>query len=495
VTPRQAPLALTGAFLAVLVLVVLHHEPWRDEAEFWLIARTSTSVAELRDNLQYANQTRLWPGLLYGLARVTGRIEAMQLFHAALAAAAVGLFARFAPFRPFAKVLFAFGYYPLFEYGVIARAYSLGVLLTFAACVLFARRPRPYVGLGLCLFLLAQTSAFAAIVAAAFALAAAADDLIGQPRPGEVVSPWRLASLGAVAASGIALSVVQMIAPADGAFAFQWDTSTSPSALAGTARHLWRAYVPLPRPILHFWNTNVLDGGVAWPAVLGLALWAAAAWSFLARPAALVFHVAGTAALLLFAHTNHFASLRHVGHLYLLLVAAAWIASGGRRGRLGWPEGVRPPPRGLVQATGVVLLVVHMAAGVFAAGMDVVHPFSGGPAVARLLESRGYAELPLFVDPSFIAPPVVAHLGRPFYEPGSRRWGFFVVWDGRRGLERLDVPIEAQELARELAQPVVLLSNRPIGRRRAPFTRVAEIAGCIVETEQYHVYLVPLPSS
>jgi len=48
--PREA-LALTVIFLGVLVLVVLHHEPWRDEAEFWLIARTSTSVAELRHNL------------------------------------------------------------------------------------------------------------------------------------------------------------------------------------------------------------------------------------------------------------------------------------------------------------------------------------------------------------------------------------------------------------------------------------------------------------
>jgi hypothetical protein len=50
----------------VLVLVLLHHEPWRDEVEFWLIAQTSDSLAELRHNLLYANQTRLWPLLLYG---------------------------------------------------------------------------------------------------------------------------------------------------------------------------------------------------------------------------------------------------------------------------------------------------------------------------------------------------------------------------------------------------------------------------------------------
>ena len=492
-SPPRPALALTLTFLGVLVLVVLRHEPWRDEAEFWLIARTSTSVAELQHNLQYANQTRLWPGLLYALSRVTGRIEAMQLFHALLAAAAVGLFARFAPFRPAAKALFAFGYYPLFEYGVIARSYSLGVVLTFAACVLFARRRRSYVGLGLCLFLLAQTSAFAAIVAAAFALAAAADDLLGLARPDEVISHRRLAFVAVAASSGVALSVLQMIAPADGAFAFQWDTSTSLSALAGTASHLWRAYVPVPRPTLHFWNTNVLDGWTAPQAVLGLALWTAAAWSLLARPAAVVLHVAGTAALLLFAHTNHFASLRHVGHLYLLLVAAAWIASGGRRWRPpAWGARLLPTaPRPLVQGAGLALLAAHVVAGLFAAGMDLVHPFSGGPGAARFLRSLGYAELPLVVDPSFIAPPVVAHLGRPFYEPGSRRWGFFVVWDGQRGLERLDVPVEAQDLARDLGQPVVLLSNRPIGRRRAPFVHLAEIAGCIVETEQYHVYLVP----
>jgi hypothetical protein len=499
-TPRPRPfpaLALAGAFLAVLVAVVLHHEPWRDEVEFWLMAQTSTSLAELRQNLHYANQTRLWPLLLYGVSRLWEPVEAMQLFHALIAAAAIWTFARYAPFGARTKVLFAFGYYPLFEYGAIARSYGLGVWLLFSACALMARARRPYVALGACLFLLAQTSAFAAIIAVALALAVMADDLLGERAPGEARHGWRLAAVVLLALAGLAVSVMQMIAPADGTFVLKWHVSTELPALLRTAGHLWRAYVPLPRPTLHFWNTNVLDGWTGVQAAGGLALAAAATWAWAARPAALVFHLAGTGALLVFAYISGFSAARHVGHLYLVLVAAAWLAAGARAWRspaLARQVG-RPLAPPVWQAAGAFLLVAHLGAGLFAAVMDLRHPFSGGRQTAEFLRGNGHGNAPLVVDPGFIGPPVAVHLGRPYYEPGSRRWGFFVVWDRQRGIERVEVPLEAQALAREMERPVVLLSNRPIGRRRAPFTHLAEIAGCIVEGEQYQVYLVPRPAS
>jgi len=487
-------LALTAVFLATLVILVLRHEPWRDEVEFWLIAQQSASLAELRHNLTFANQTRLWPLLLYGVTRLFGQVEAMQLFHAAIAAAAVWVFARHAPFPPAAKALFAFGYYPLFEYGAIARSYALGLLFLFAACALLARRPRPALALGACLFLLAQTSAFAAVIAVALALAAVADDLLGEPVPGAAAAPRRLAIVVVGAVAGVASSIVQMVAPAGGTFVFRWAPSADPSALARTASHLWRAYVPLPQPTLHFWNTNVLDEWTFLQAGLGLALAAAATWLWAARPAALVAYVSGSGALLLFAHTSYLREARHIGHLYLLLVAAAWIASVARPWHAEARARFAALPR-WAPAAGWAVLAVHLAAGLYAAGMDLRHPFSGGALTAAFLERAGHADAPLIADPAFIGPSVAVHTGTPFYDAGSRRWGFFVVWDDRRGIERLDVPLEAQNLAADSKRSVVLLSNRPIGRRRAPFTHLAEIAGCIVKSEQYQVYLVPPPAS
>jgi len=250
--------------------------------------------------------------------------------------------------------------------------------------------------------------------------------------------------------------------------------------------------VPLPQFTFHFWNTNVLDGWTGLQAVLGLMLFSAATWLWASRPAALVLHLSGTGALLLFVHISHFVSARHIGHLYVLLVATAWIASTtrpwpGKEAAQSWPRMARP--------AGLLLLTTHVAAGVHAGAMDLRHPFSGGRNTAEFLRRAGHADAPVVADPAFIGPPVAVHLGRPFYDPGSRRLGWFVTWDDQRGLERLEVPLEAQAVAQELGRPVVLLSNRPIGRRRAPFTHLAEIAGCIVQTEQYQVYLVPAPPS
>jgi hypothetical protein len=482
---------LAAAFLAAVLFVVLHHEPWRDEVEFWLMARSSASLSELGANVYFANQTRLWPLLLYGISRVSRHVEAMQIFHVLIGAAAAGVWARQAPFSPGMKWLFVFGYYPLFEYGVIARSYGLGMLLTFTACALFARRPRPHVWLGLCLFVLAQTSAFAAMIAVALALATATDEWLAARGSGPRAWPAIGVVMGTTLA-GLALSIAQMVPPESGAFTVDWQPALDRSSLTATLGHLWRGYVPLPRFTLHFWNTNVLDGWTGLQVVLGVALWIAAAVAWRSRPAALVLHLSGTGAILLFVHLSRFTSARHIGHLYLLLAATAWTARVARGWRDASPPGTWGRP---VRGAAYGLLALHAVAGAYAAAMDVRYPFSGGRAAAEFLRRAGLADAPLVVDPAFVGPPVAVALDRPFYDPGSRTWGWFVTWNEARGVERAEVPIEAQALARERGQPVVLLSNRPVGRRRAPFAHLAEIAGCIVQTEQYQVYLVPAPPS
>ena len=59
---------------------------------------------------------------------------------AMIAAALVYVVARWAPFSKVNKTLFAFGYFPFFEYAVIARSYGLLFLLLMIACVLISRQ-------------------------------------------------------------------------------------------------------------------------------------------------------------------------------------------------------------------------------------------------------------------------------------------------------------------------------------------------------------------
>src|SRR4030042_3824725 len=131
---RQRPsnttfaLLLTLAYGLIVGIVVSRHEIWRDEAQAFLMAKDSRSIPDLLHKIKNDVHPPLWHLTLYFLTRWTSSPLAMQITHLLIASAAVFLFARFSPFSRLNKVLFALGYYALFEYSVIARHYALGIL-------------------------------------------------------------------------------------------------------------------------------------------------------------------------------------------------------------------------------------------------------------------------------------------------------------------------------------------------------------------------------
>src|SRR5262245_52207321 len=170
--------AVTCVFAVACGLGMLRHEIWRDEFQAWLLAAESGSLPELFHNLRHDGHPALWYLLLFAISRVTGALWPMQVLHLAIAAASVFLFARNAPFSRRARALFAFGYFPLFEYGVISRSYSLGLLFVLAFASLASWRIDPegavskrilrgYLPLGIVLALLANANAYGWLLAAA----------------------------------------------------------------------------------------------------------------------------------------------------------------------------------------------------------------------------------------------------------------------------------------------------------------------------------------
>jgi hypothetical protein len=148
-----------AAFFALGLILLLHHEMWQDEWQAWLIARDSPSLAALFRNLRYEGHPGLWHLGLFLVSRLTPSPRGMQVLHLLVATGAVYLFLNYAPFTRLEKLLFIFGYFPLYEYCAISRNYGLGVLGLFAFCALYcAPPPRRYLLLAFTLLLLCQTS-------------------------------------------------------------------------------------------------------------------------------------------------------------------------------------------------------------------------------------------------------------------------------------------------------------------------------------------------
>lgn len=428
--------AVTLAFVVAGGLGMLRHEMWRDELQAWLLAAGSGSLPELFHNLRYEGHPALWHLLLFALSRVTAAPGALQALHLAIAAAAVFLFARQAPFSRRARALFAFGYFPLFEYGVISRSYSLGLLLVLAFAALYPERlSRGYLRLGIVLALLANANAYGWLLAAVLAGSLALEALtraevrrVVAARTGDVLPALGISALGAV------LGALQMLPPEDGGFAgraaMAWDAEKLLLTLASAAQ----AYLPLPNVGGDaVWNSLLL-----WrlptvvSAVLGAALVTGLALRLSRSRVAFVAYLAGTLVLLVFTYGFYFGWLRHHGHHFVLAIGCLWLA------RRDAPEEDR---KDLVP---VLWLLVHLVAGLTLWGLDLMLPFSNAKAVARLLAD---APLPIAAGPDYVGTPVSGYLGRPLHHLETGRPGTFVLWNAERAR-----PLALEDICGQLRQ-------------------------------------------
>src|ERR1700710_2408700 len=342
---------LAAIFVLLTVPRLLLHELWREEAWQWLVVIESRSFTDLFSGMARGGTGYLFPLLCFLARQVSVSPRAMQLLHLVLAGAAAFAFVRWAPLGRRERVLFVLGYFPFYEYAVISRPYALGSLLVWLGCAA-TRARRPALALGAVLGLLFQTTAYHYILGLSIVCGWLLDRWF---RRREVAPlPWAEAAGGLLlAVAGAVAGIVQFI-PEPGTLGPPWLFTWDPEHARNVLATPWRAFVPLPRLALNFWNTNGLD---AWPrlqAVAGL-LTLALAVAFLWRSqVALATFSIGVAGLFAFGYTKYLGVMRHQGHLWLLF-AVALLLGGGlslQEDRRSWRA------RGLL-----LLLIIHCGVG------------------------------------------------------------------------------------------------------------------------------------
>jgi hypothetical protein len=394
---RGFVLIVMALHIAITLWVGWHHEPWRDEADVWLLMRDG-GVRTMFVNTGFIGMPSLWY-LSVAIPAATGMpYFSMTLIHLVFAWIALLVFLLWAPFPRWVKALYAFSYFVAFEYSVVARPYVLTMLFLFSALAGWRmRRERPLPSAVMVAFLASSTThglIMAALLGALFLL--------------EVVRERRWKERDAVIAVAImllggVLALVQL-----------WPPENAPDThyvrgfnLSGTMWAFGNAFFPG----LGLWGP--FAGAVVIMGVTAIAMGK--------RLVPQVFFWAMVVALAVIYTYVWVAGYRHAGLVLLVVLAALWLAAL-----------YDADPRWLRRAH--VLVALSLAYCCVVAykywGFDTKRPFSGGEEMGQFIRANGLDRYEIAAHKMPEAEAVLPYLpGKRFYYPGIHDDGSYLLWD------------------------------------------------------------------
>jgi hypothetical protein len=502
---RQPWFALlaTGCFACLQVLGHLDHEPWRDELHCWGVARASDGFWDtLTGERRYDGHPFLWYYLLSLAARIDRSYIGLHVVTIALIVGAAYLWLRWAPFPRPLRLLLLGSYYFLYEYGVLSRSYTLGILFVFAFCALYHPLRVRYVLLSVVLSLLAATSLYGTLMACCLGLFLFGRGLRYLPPDdgddrGRIALPigWVLGLC--LFGLGLLFTAMTTWPPEDSAFAPSWRVDLTTALVRSDLSRYWQTLFPYKQ--WNDWNWLYVDYfGHGFNLDEADAAWLGAAWLFgwllvlLPVPLLAAGYALGILAMMAVQHGIYPAALRHMGHYWILLLACLWLC--GREQRVPWRRGrLRAGLFWLGQAMLGANLLVQVATGYAAMSVDHQAAFSGAVAAARFMRLQHLTEGPIVGSNDHSSSAVAIVLDRAFLFQETGETSDVVVEHNRRtpadGTRTLML---AMDLARKSGSALIVSNYDLIMSVPEGFTITILYRGppAIVFDESYRVYRV-----
>jgi hypothetical protein len=442
----------------VAAVVMLSHEPWRDEVQAWALARSAGTPLDIIPSIRGEGHPPGWYTVLWPMAKLYSPVLGLQITALGLASATTWLTLRHMPVSLAVRSLVVFGYYPLFEYATIARHYVLAYLLVVVVLWL-AHRPSThplFIAAGL--LAIAGTSLIAIPVVAGIALA-----MWGGPRFASAArqrAQWGwIAMLGGILAVGffVARPAQGQSDPID---LSRLDLPTLWSTLAAPLRMA----VPVSAMQVNFWGQPLAANWGVLGEVLGLGVVIAVAIAVRHSRSALTIwlvSVAGFAVFVIAARQPY--APRIVGTLWLAAIASVWFAAADRR-RLPVNERRAVSPAVMVGAS--VVLACSLWASGWAVLTDSANAFSTADGAAQWVEDQATGEFVVLcaVERAYCAS-VSIRLDVPAYVTASGEPFTFVEWKSgwRNTIAPNQVAQQARALAARTGAEVFVVSAWPNG--------------------------------
>jgi len=417
------PLLVTAAFGYMQVIGHVDHELWKDELHCYGVGRSAQGLWDLlTGERRYDGHPFLWYYLLHLGSRVHRGWVTLPIISVSVATLTGYMWFRFARVPRILRLIVLASYYFVYEYGVLSRSYTLGMLLVFLFCALYHPLRIRYVPLAFTLFLVAATSLYGTLIALVLALFLFSHDL-GWLAPDASSDRARFALpvswLAGLAVYGLGMLLVAMttMPPSDAMYAPSWQFDFSFETVRTDFGNVWSTFFPFHT--LEEWNwlySDYLgsDWGLTPPqiAALGFGYFALCVWSLRKSPKLALGFVLGVGLMMAVQHGIYPAALRHRGHYMVLLLACLWLHESERRGR---------PRAYLAYALVAIATLVQIPTSVAALRSDKRGVFSNAQAAAHFLLTHKLDRLAMVGSTDHATSPIAIMLDRPilFQESGE----------------------------------------------------------------------------
>jgi hypothetical protein len=399
------------------------HEMWRDELQAWMIARDATGLFNLWQNLRYEGHPSLWYLLLFTLSRFFRNPASMQVLHLVLASTGIFIFLRFARLPRLHKAMYAFGFFPLYQYAIISRCYALGILLAMGYCALTsAGRHSGYLG-ALALALLANTSAYGWLLAIALGAVLLVPNTLRTPHTLHRLIPI------AVLLCGLTISIVTMYPPADQSFGgigeglLSWNVPWSWGKASRAVSSIGAIYLSMV--------VSMPMGLAATVSVLSVICFALA---FSRQRTALTVYLISLVSMVAFKYLIYMGRPWHDGHFLLALIVCWWLYSCLPQRALSQPSlnAASLACNRLLPGVIAVFLALHILSAFFSVVQEWKEPYSGSKDVAQFIMNSELRDSEVLGDADYAVSSFAGYLDRPIYYLASKSWGTFIVWNNKR---------------------------------------------------------------
>ena len=487
-------------FAALSYIGSTHHELWFDEANDWLMVRSSTSFTEL----MHTGHPLMWSGLLFTLSHFTFNPFVMQLLNISISFIAALIFLRYAPFSTLIKVCVLFSYFFFFEYNIISRSYGITWLLLTIFCALFCSKQRNYFLLIAVLVLLANTHAFSLLIS--LVLFAVTLHSYKQEK-GWNRKPLLIGC--ALFAAGLLFSIITML-PHPNNLIVQESTGNyfSVERISKAISFFIKGLYPLPDFLsYHFWNSNFIVSHIK---IVGIFL---TPFIFIIplilfydkRYSLAVFYIPALLIMAFMFKFQLFTGVHYMGYAFMLLTVSFWLASGMEQvSKLHLPKVLSTrfgKLRTLCYTPFIAsVLVCQIAAGIYAFCMDYKYPFSEGKEVSSYINSQSDKNSLVIAGPFYTGPSIGIYLNKSIFYPDENKTCSFTPLDvqpisvreiWRRITNTMDTSA-AKHIFIALAYPGDTLKalQQSISGLRQPYSiqEIKEFNKGIVTGENYVVY-------